>query len=123
MGIAEYITIQGSTIMAGVGSNVVFEDDKIKVWEFNLEPGEQTAVHTHEMEYVFYVISGSTLEVFDADDNLVTPLDFNDGDVLPLRLEGDELVVVGNESLRVPARHSARNAGATLYREILIEKK
>ena len=86
-----------------------FEDDKIKVWEFNLEPGEQTAVHTHEMEYVFYVIKGSTLEVFDADNKLVMPLDFNDGDVLPLRLEGDELVVVGNESLRVPARHSARN--------------
>ena len=102
--------------MAGVGSNVVFEDDKIKVWEFNLEPGEQTAVHTHEMEYVFYVINGSTLEVFDADGNLVTPLDFNDGD-------GSELVVIGNESLRVPATHSARNAGATPYREILIEKK
>ena len=27
--------------MPGVGTRVVFEDDKIKVWEFNLEPGEQ----------------------------------------------------------------------------------
>ena len=69
MGFAEFITIQRSTVMAGVGSNVVFEDDKIKVWKFNLEPGEQTAVHTHEMEYVFYVIKGSTLEVFDAEQN------------------------------------------------------
>jgi mannose-6-phosphate isomerase-like protein (cupin superfamily) len=109
--------------MAGVGSKVVFEDDKIKVWEFNLEPGEQTAVHTHELEYVFYVIDGSTLEVFDADGKFVTPLEFADGDVLPLRLEGDELIVVGNEALRVPATHSARNAGTTVYREILIEKK
>ena len=109
--------------MAGVGSKVVFEDDKIKVWEFNLEPGEQTGTHTHELEYVFYVINGSTLEVFDADNHFVTPLEFNDGDVLPLRLEGDELVVIGNESLRVPATHSARNAGVTTYREILIEKK
>jgi redox-sensitive bicupin YhaK (pirin superfamily) len=109
--------------MPGVGSKVVFEDDKIKVWDFNLEPGEQTEVHTHEMEYVFYVINGSTLEVFDAENNFVTPLEFKDGDVLPLRLEGSELVVVGNESLRVPATHSARNAGTTLYREVLIEKK
>ena len=109
--------------MAGVGSKVVFEDDKIKVWEFNLEPGEQTAVHTHELEYVFYVIDGSTLEVFDADGKFVTPLEFADGDVLPLRLEGDELIVVGNEALRVPATHSARNTGTTVYREILIEKK
>lgn len=109
--------------MAGVGTNVVFEDDKIKVWEFNLEPGEQTPVHTHEMEYVFYVIEGTTLEVFDADNNYLTSLDVSAGEVVPLRLEGDELVIVGNESLRVPATHSARNAGEKRYREILIEKK
>ena len=114
---------QRSAVISGVGSKVVFEDDKIKVWEFNLGPGKRTAVHTHEMEYVFYLIDGSTLEVFDADGNFVTPLEFNDGDVLPLRLKGDELIVVGNESLRVPATHSARNAGTTTYREILIEKK
>ena len=109
--------------MAGVGSNVVFEDDKIKVWEFSLEPGEQTPVHTHELEYIFYVINGTTLEVFDAENNPLQPLELNDGDVVPLRLEGDELVVIGDESVRVPATHSARNAGPTLYREILIEKK
>ncbi len=109
--------------MAGVGSKVIFEDDKIKVWEFSLEPGERTPVHTHEMEYIFYVIHGSTLDVFDADDEAVMSLDLNDGDVVPLRLEGDELVVVGDDSLRVPVTHSARNAGTTRYDEILIEKK
>jgi len=110
-------------VLAGVGTNVLFEDDKIKVWEFILEPGEQTALHTHEMDYIFYVINGSTLEVLDADNQIVTSLDFRDGDVLALRLNGDELVVIGNESLRVPATHSARNAGVAGYREVLIEKK
>lgn len=109
--------------MAGVGSNVVFEDQKIKVWEFNLEPGEKTPLHTHEMDYVFYVIKGSTLEVFDSDDQFVMPLHLSDGDVLPLRLEDNELVAISDESLRVPATHSARNAGSTRYREILIEQK
>ncbi len=109
--------------MAGVGSRVVFEDDKIKVWEFNLEPGEQTAVHTHEMDYIFYVIDGTTLEVFDADNNFLGPIEVKDGDVVPLRLEGDELVVIGNESQRIPATHSARNGGPTRYREVLVEKK
>ena len=33
--------------MAGVGSKVVFEDNKVKVWEFNLEPGEQTPLQHH----------------------------------------------------------------------------
>ena len=109
--------------MAGVGSEVVFEDEKIKVWEFHLEPGERTPVHTHELEYVFYVLNGSTLDVFDAKDALLTSLEFADGDVLPLRLEGGELIVVGDESTRLPATHWARNAGTTRYREILIEKK
>ena len=68
-------------------------------------------------------INGTTLEVFDADNQPLTPLELNDGDVIPLRLEGDELVVIGNESLRVPVTHSARNAGPHTYREILIEKK
>ena len=109
--------------MAGVGSNVVFEDDKIKVWEFNLEPGERTPVHTHEMDYIFYVIDGTTLEVFDADDNELGPLEVASGDVVALRLEGDELVLIGDESKRVPATHSARNGGPNRYREILIETK
>jgi len=109
--------------MAGVGSKVIYEDDKIKVWEFNLEPGEQTPVHTHEMEYMFYVIEGTTLEVFDADNKQLPSLELNDGDVVALRIEGEDLVVIGDESLRVPVTHSARNAGTGMYREILVEKK
>ena len=109
--------------MAGVGSNVVFENDKIKVWEFNLEPGEQTPVHTHDMDYIFYVINGTTLEVFDANNKFLSNIEVADGDVVPLRLEGDELVVIGNESQRIPATHSARNGGPNRYREILVETK
>lgn len=109
--------------MAGVGTNVVFENDKIKVWEFNLEPGEQTPVHTHDMDYIFYVINGTTLEVFDADNKFLSNIEVADGDVVPLHLEGDELVVIGNESQRIPATHSARNGGPNRYREILVETK
>ena len=85
--------------MAGVGSNVVLEDDKIKVWEFNLEPGEQTPVHTHELEYIFYVINGTTLEVFDADGKPLQPLILSDGDVVAL------------EALFAEARAAAESAG------------
>ena len=109
--------------MAGVGSKVVFEDDRVKVWEFNLEPGEQTPLHTHELDYVFYVIDGAPLEVFDADDNDLGTLDLKSGEVVPIRVEGDELVVINNPSRRVPVTHSARNSGPNRYRELLIETK
>lgn len=109
--------------MAGVGSKIVFEDDKIKVWEFNLKAGEQTPLHTHELDYIFYVIDGAPLEVFDADGNDLGTLDLKSGDVVPIRIEGDELVVINNPSRRVPVTHSARNTGLNNYRELLIETK
>jgi hypothetical protein len=109
--------------MSGVGTRVVFEDDRIKVWELELDPGQKTAVHTHEMDYVFYVMNGSSLEILDEENNSLGVFEYDDGDVMPLRLEGEVLVGAGDESLRVPATHAARNVGDTPYREILIEKK
>ena len=109
--------------MAGVGTNVVFEDDKVKVWEFVLEPGEKTPVHTHELEYMFYVLEGSTLKVFDEDDNDLGDLPLEDGDVVALHIKGDQLVLRDNPDHTVPVTHSAQNVGTSRYREVLIETK
>ncbi len=51
--------------MAGVGSEKLFENDKVIVWNFELKPGEQTPIHTHEHSYVWYSIQGTDLQVFD----------------------------------------------------------
>lgn len=109
--------------MAGVGTTVVFEDDKIKVWEFVLEPGEETPVHTHEHEYIFYVLEGTTLQVFDKDKKDLGSLDVKSGDVVALHLENDELILRDDPTYRIPATHSAKNVGDTKYREVLIETK
>ena len=37
--------------MGDVGSYMVFENDKIMIWELVLEPGQQTACHTHRHDY------------------------------------------------------------------------
>lgn len=106
-----------------VGTTKLFENDKIIVWEFVLEPGATTPCHTHEHDYVWYVLEGSRLEVFDKDDKYLGAFDAPTGAVFPLRLEGDELVTTDEKGLRAPATHSARNAGTTRYREILVETK
>jgi quercetin dioxygenase-like cupin family protein len=49
--------------MAGVGTRKVFEDDRVIVWHLDLEPGQQGERHTHKLDYVVRVLSGSTLEV------------------------------------------------------------
>lgn len=109
--------------MGDVGTTKVFEDDKVIVWEFRLAPGESTPLHTHEHNYMFYVLDGASLEVFDADAKPVTEFDPKAGEVWSFRCEDNELVSTDEKAYRVPATHSARNIGTTPYREMLVETK
>jgi len=42
--------------MGEVGSYKVFENEKIIIWELILEPSEKTPCHTHQHDYIFYVL-------------------------------------------------------------------
>lgn len=109
----------------GVGTERVFEDDRMIVWNFELAPGEQTPIHTHEHSYVWYAIQGAPLQVFDENGKDLGTLDVPTGAVYTLKLEDGFLEITSEigKGMRVPATHSARNAGSTHYREVLIEYK
>lgn len=92
--------------MAEVGTKLVFENERVKVWEFTLAPGERIEAHTHDHDYLFYVIEGGTLEVSRASGD--TRLTLEPGQVL-YRRGGDA--------------HAAKNVGAARYHEILVEIK
>lgn len=109
--------------MGEVGTARIFENDRIIVWDFVLEPGERTPCHTHEHGYVWYVIEGSRLETFDEDGRLLGAFDSNTGDTFAFECVDGELISTDGKGLRGAATHSARNAGATRYREILVEMK
>jgi redox-sensitive bicupin YhaK (pirin superfamily) len=109
--------------MGEVGTTKLFEDDRIILWEFLLEPGEQTPCHTHHHDYLFYVLEGSKVGVFDQEGAPLFSFEAREGDVFPLKCEGGELISADDKGLRVPATHSARNEGTRRYREILVEKK
>ncbi|MEM7225644.1 MAG: hypothetical protein AAF495_21880 [Pseudomonadota bacterium] len=111
--------------MAGVGTEKVFENDRVIVWNFELAPGEETQLHTHEHDYMWYSVSGAPLQVFDAQGNDLGTVEVPTGAIFELKLIGDEIEVLSEpgKGLRVPATHKARNAGSTPYREILVEFK
>ena len=46
--------------MAGVGTQKVFENDRVIVWHLDLEPAEQGQRHMHELDYVVRVRSRFT---------------------------------------------------------------
>lgn len=45
---------------AGVGTVLLYEDDHIKVWDMELQPGETAPLHQHEFPYVFTVLVSSS---------------------------------------------------------------
>jgi quercetin dioxygenase-like cupin family protein len=94
--------------LGAVGTKLLYENDRVKVWEFALARGEMIPMHTHTMDYLFHVYEGSTLEVTFADNSPTRSFDLKAGDVR----------FVGKGS-----RHAARNVGAKPYVEVLVEMK
>jgi len=92
--------------MADVGTKLIFENDRVRVWEFTLAPGESIGAHTHEHDYFFYPIEGGTLTVTRATG--AQPATLEAGKVY-YRTAGDT--------------HGATNLGPRRYHEVLVELK
>ncbi len=41
-----------------VANHVLFEDDKVRIWEMTLEPGQYSALHEHTLDYYLIILSG-----------------------------------------------------------------
>lgn len=41
-----------------IGSKVLFENDRVRVWEVRLAPGERGAFHLHDRNYFWTVVDG-----------------------------------------------------------------
>jgi quercetin dioxygenase-like cupin family protein len=92
--------------MADVGTKLIFENERVRVWEFTLQPGEAIGAHKHELDYFFYPIEGATLEVTRASG--ATRITLNTGEIY-FRKGGDT--------------HAAANVDDHRYHEILVELK
>ena len=93
--------------MAEVGTRVIFEDDEVKVWNLIIDPGEASGVHTHKNNYFYYVVEGTTLEIYREDGTMDT-----------VTMEPGT-VVGGKEG----STHDAKNIGDTRFRNVLVEVK
>ena len=47
----------GSDRRGGVGTAVLLENDRVRVWELRLAPGQRTALHQHRLDYVIVPIT------------------------------------------------------------------
>ena len=99
--------------LGGVGTKLLFENERVRIWELRLVPGEDSDVHRHELDHVLVQISGDRVAV--------APEPDTDG---PYRdyLEAD---IVQGAAVFVPRGgvETARNVGRQPYHEVIVELK
>ncbi|HWS45295.1 MAG TPA: cupin, partial [Acidimicrobiia bacterium] len=50
-------------VLGGIGTKVIFEDDRVRVWVLKLAPGERSAVHRHDLDHLLIQVRGDRIAV------------------------------------------------------------
>ncbi|NKB68008.1 MAG: cupin domain-containing protein [Candidatus Latescibacteria bacterium] len=98
------------SISPQVGTRLLFENDRVRVWDLRLEPGQSSGLHRHSEDYFYVVIGDGHLQGIDADGAADPVRQMRDGDVRFNQLDGD-------------AVHEAVNRGDSPWRNIVVELK
>ncbi len=91
-----------------IGTDLIYEDERIRVWRIDLAPGEVADFHTHELDYTTVVVEGDVVE---------RPND--DGTT-------DRITVKPGQLMRWydgTRRHGLKNAGTKPFRNVIVEVK
>jgi len=97
--------------IGNVADRILFEDDRVRIWEMRLEPGEHSDLHHHEHDYYLIILSGDLVAGVPPKS---TGMDFfvgkvpAEGNTVPVPKGGTEW---------------AYNVGTKTYYEFLVELK
>jgi hypothetical protein len=47
--------------LGDVATGCLFENDRVRVWEMDLAPGERSATHRHDLDYVLVQLEGDRI--------------------------------------------------------------
>ena len=95
-----------------VGTRLLFENERVRVWDLALAPGEALEKHIHRLDFCFIVVNGGALQHVDPD----TPA--NDQHV---QYSDDQVVFI--EAHEGTVHNRLINVGTTPYRNFVIELK
>lgn len=90
-----------------IADHVIFENERVRIWEMSLEPGEASDFHEHTLDYLLCIIEGESIDA-----------DFDGGQTIQIPVQPGTTIFVpkGNREVAV-------NRSSVHYREILIELK
>jgi hypothetical protein len=96
-----------------IGTNVVFEDERVRVWRLKLDPGEDSAAHRHLLDHLLIQVRGDRIAVIPEPETEGPYRDRLDADVVP-----GYVTYVPRGGVE-----TARNVGDEPYLEIIVELK
>lgn len=97
----------GEQNLGQVADRVVFENERVRIWEMTLKPGEASDFHEHTLDYLLCIIEGESIDA-----------DFEGGKSIQIPVQPGATLFVpkGNREVAV-------NRSGVRYHEILIELK
>jgi mannose-6-phosphate isomerase-like protein (cupin superfamily) len=93
--------------LGNVATRLLFENERVKVWEMRLEPGEASDLHRHGLDYLLYILEGTSIDA-DRPDGSSAHFPVEPGQIFYVQRGGSERAV---------------NRGPTRFHELLIELK
>ena len=97
--------------VGNVGGQIIFEDDRVRMWELVLEPGEASDLHYHAHDYYLIIFEGDYVAG-------VSPIGS------PIESFVGKVPDAGNTvSIPKGATEWAYNVGEKTYREVIVEIK
>jgi len=95
-----------------VGTELMFENERVRVWDLALGPGESLEKHIHRTDYFFIVESGGLIRFANPDN----PAEYHD-----VQFQDDQVTFVPVTDGKVDNRLT--NIGAKRHRNFVIELK
>jgi len=93
-----------------IASKVLFENDRVRIWEMTLAPGEASDLHRHDLDYIIILLEGDRIAGIPGPESKRTP---REAAVTP----GRTFMLSRGET------EWAVNTGEQPYREIIVELK
>ncbi|HUI28236.1 MAG TPA: cupin [Candidatus Kryptonia bacterium] len=102
-----------SRVLGNVGTKLVLENDRVRVWELDLAPGAKSDVHRHDLDYLLVQIEGDRIAAVPEPDTGGKYTQYIEAQCTP-----GKVTYITRGGIE-----TAVNVGTRRYREILIELK
>ena len=97
----------GDRNLGEIATELILENDKVRIWNLVVAPGESSDWHLHENDYVTVVVEGGDLDV-----------EYNNGSVASSPSQSGSWSFHGDHRI-----HRVTNNTNSTYRNVLIELK